>query len=130
MIDIDVNFDAFQEMIETVLDEFDDELTAEADRIFKESAAELRDLLVETSPYDDDNKTGRHYKDGWTVSVEKFGNDKIYIIHNKTKPGLTHLLEYGWVSEKTGEIVGRYPRINKSYTEIQEKIFEKLINLL
>lgn len=61
--------------------------TAEA--VAKEGAKKLR----ESSPIGDSLK---HYKSGWTVKAEVAGINKFsFVVHNRLKPGLAHLLEHG-----------------------------------
>lgn len=75
------------------------ELDAEAEKIAEETA----DLLARTSP----ERTGV-YGSGWTVEVTKaLNNDtKIYTVHNKNKPGLTHLLNSGHATKNGGWVNG------------------------
>ena len=51
--------------------------------------------LIETSPRR--TKGEKHYADSWRISrtYEDGTSKMILIIHNKSKPGLTHLLEKG-----------------------------------
>lgn len=55
----------------------------------KKAALETKRMLINTSP----KKTG-DYSRGWAI---KKGKDS-YTIYNKTKPGLTQLLEFGHVT--------------------------------
>ncbi len=66
-------------------------------RIAKEGAQKLRN----TSP-----KMTGEYAQGW--GVKKLG-DKDVVIHNKTMPGLTHLLENGHVIRNKKGTYGRAP---------------------
>ena len=42
---------------------------------------------------------GRHYADGWVPDAEVRETGVEVIVHNKTAPGLTHLLEKGHVAK-------------------------------
>ena len=61
----------------------------------------LAKTLRSTSP----RKTGE-YASGWTVKKQ---DEDTYIVHNRTKPGLTHLLENGHVSRNQYGTYGRVP---------------------
>lgn len=60
------------------------------------------------------------YAAGWSKTTEKDGIGFVkVVIHNKKKPGLTHLLEKGhekWIhGVDTGERVPAYPHIESAY---------------
>lgn len=64
-------------------------------KIAKKIASEGTKMLKETSPKGKGSKKG-HYADGWAVTaVKKNANTFSFVIHNRKKPGLTHLLENG-----------------------------------
>ena len=79
----------FTTEIKRLLDEYGDEvmdvLEEEAEKAAKWAAKQLK----ETSP----KKTGEYAK-GWTVKTDKTA--KSAVVYNRTKPGLTHLLEHGF----------------------------------
>lgn len=71
------------------------EREAESDII--EVASEAVADLKATSPYDKNSK-GRHYSNGWRMKAKAGGSETgktQVVVHNATKPGLTHLLEHG-----------------------------------
>jgi hypothetical protein len=114
-----------------LLDDLSNETDFRVDRIIREKANELRDVIEERSPFDDGNKTGRHYKDGWRVRKKTVSTGAVYYtIYNVSKPTLTHILEHGRISRKTGKIVGRIPHLYRSYEEVQENLFEALLKLI
>lgn len=72
------------------------------------SLAEMKDIaqdvakqgqlrLKRTSPKQKGKKSKKgHYADGWTVTPQLKGVNRFsFVINNKKKPGLTHLLENG-----------------------------------
>lgn len=75
-----------------------DEYETELDRITKEAAKKLK----ATSPKDTVSR--RHYANGWTVKRENTGHVKTFIVYNKTKPGLAHLLEFGHAKVNGGRV--------------------------
>lgn len=67
------------------------EVKAEVKKVARETVKELKS----TSPEGVGSKKG-HYKDGWTSKTEVDTGATISVrVHNKLKPGLTHLLEKG-----------------------------------
>lgn len=80
--------------------------------IAQEVAKEGRKKLKQTSPRGDGTKKG-HYADGWTVTAIKTGADDFsFVVHNKKKPGLTHLLENGHQLRQGGRAKA-FPHIKK-----------------
>ncbi|HSW63730.1 MAG TPA: hypothetical protein VLH56_10545 [Dissulfurispiraceae bacterium] len=71
----------------------------EGEKIGKEGVANLR----EASP----QRSGRYAK-GWTLKAERmFGKPTQYIIHNKDRYQLTHLLEHGHAKRGGGRVQGQ-----------------------
>ena len=69
----------------------------------------------------------RHYANGWRKRIDKIAGYDVYVVYNKIKPRLTHILERGTMSRKTlkGYNRGSGPAIPHIRKET-EKIFEKL----
>lgn len=80
-----------------------------SERIAKNAVKELK----AKSP----KKTGEYAK-GWGRKTEKkFGETNTIIIYNKTKPGLTHLLEHGHAKRGGGRVEGK-PHIRPVEEEV------------
>lgn len=89
------NIDNLASEIMKELMEFKDLTEEEFEQIAKEVAKEGTKKLKSTSPKGRGSRKG-HYADGWGVSYFRKGNGKFqFVVHNKKKPGLTHLLENG-----------------------------------
>ena len=89
------NIDNLASEIMKELMEFKDLTEEEFEQIAKEVAKEGTKKLKSTSPKGRGSRKG-HYADGWGVSYFRKGNGKFqFAVHNKKKPGLTHLLENG-----------------------------------
>lgn len=77
------------------LKSYGDVASEELYQIAKKVAREGTKRLKETSPKGEGSRKG-HYADGWTVTaVRKNANAFSFVVHNRKKPGLTHLLENG-----------------------------------
>lgn len=82
--------DVSKELAE-ILEEYHGELDDAIETVFSDVARETKAMLKSTSPRS--NSGGKHYANGWTVDINK--RAKTTTVYNKTKPGLTHLLENG-----------------------------------
>lgn len=90
----------------------------------KVCAYELRDNIKADSPTDSGD-----YKKGWRVTKLKYS----YVVHNKNKPELTHLLENGHCIKIKGKILGRtkaIPHIKKNEDCTVEKFEEMCIAIV
>src|SRR5690606_2052022 len=85
---------------------YTEEVGAAIEEAVKETARALAADLRETSP----KKTGEYAK-GWTARKEGPGR---YVVYNKKKPQLTHLLEHG--DRKS-------TRLNSSHVKISYAVF-------
>lgn len=94
-------------------------IKSEAKKLAKQSEKELK----KNSPRS--KKDGDHYADGWTTKdTSKYAGRIDISIYNKKKPGLTHLLEDGFLNARTG----RYFHGKKHIAPVQDKLnndFEK-----
>lgn len=112
--------------LDKILEQAGKEKTEEAEKIFVEVARVTRRKLKAVSPRS--KGSGKHYADGWTVSWDGHAGSKEtagYIVHNKLKPGLTHLLEYGHTTNRgTGR--GARPHIAKVEEEMTAELLRRL----
>ncbi|KAK9680662.1 hypothetical protein QE152_g38943 [Popillia japonica] len=72
-----------------------EEMGEAAEKVSKKGAKTLK----ATSPTGDGR---RHYKDGWSVTSQGSFTKPSFVVHNKKKPGLTHLLENGHALRQGG----------------------------
>lgn len=101
------------EIVEALKQYTDDVVEAigeEAQKIALEGAAELR----QTSPRAVHND--KHYADGWTK--RKQGNSAV--VYNRLKPGLTHLLENGYLMRN-----GKRSKKQVHIEPVEEKMIEE-----
>ncbi len=95
-------------------------LKAQCKQVAKETTAELK----EKSP----RKSGEYAK-GWAAKTEFESNDDIRIVvRNKTKPQLTHLLEYGHKGPKGVEkgSAPAKPHIRPAEENAAKKLLDKV----
>ena len=98
-----VNIDGLADAVLKELKKFNDVTEEEFEKIAKAVAKEGTKKLKATSPRGRGSKKG-HYADGWGVTYLKKGNRKFqFVVHNKKKPGLTHLLENGHALNRGGK---------------------------
>ena len=84
-----------------------DAITADMEALLKESADELKDQIKKDSPVD-----SGEYAEGWIVTKRQKPGEVEYVVRNKTKYQLTHLLEHGHDNPLTGDRVPGIPHIN------------------
>ena len=115
-------------MADEIMKELDDymETTDEAvDQAVKNVSKNTRSMVKSLSPH----KSG-DYSKGWTVKKEvDRANKHIVTIHNRKKPGLTHLLEKGHAKRNGGRVEGKpHISIAEEYAvrEIESEIRRKI----
>ena len=100
---------------------YTEEVGAAIEEAVKETAQALAADLRETSPKD----TGKYAK-GWTAKKEGPGR---YVVYNKTKPQLTHLLEHGHAKRGGGRVEGR-PHIKPAGERHVPQLERKIVRIL
>ena len=93
-----------------------------ADKLVQQAAPKVaksaRAALASASP----SRTGR-YAGGWNVHTETRAHGIKVTVHNKTKPGLTHLLENGHANRDGGRTAAR-PHIEAVNDQAQQEFLE------
>lgn len=100
---------------------YTEEVGAAIEEAVKKTARALAADLRETSPKD----TGQYAK-GWTARKEGPGR---YVVYNKKKPQLTHLLEHGHAKRGGGRVEGRphiKPAKERHIPQLERKIAQIL----
>ncbi len=100
---------------------YTEEVGAAIEEAVKETAQALAADLHETSPKD----TGEYAK-GWTARKEGPGK---YVVYNKKKPQLTHLLEHGHAKRGGGRVEGR-PHIKPAEERHAPQLERKIVQIL
>lgn len=109
-----------EEQISNILKELQDDVKDSIEKTTKDVAKEGVQKLKNTSP----KRTGK-YAQGWRQRKNK---DAI-IIHNSTKPGLTHLLEKGYIA-RNGKRVKPREHIGKVEENIIEEVEKRISEVL
>lgn len=86
------------------LTRYSDEVTENLEKLCRSLAKEGASTLKKTSPRG--TKEHKHYADGWTSRVTKKDGRITATVYNKSKPGLTHLLEFGWIDKSGKRVCG------------------------
>lgn len=98
------SIDGLAEAVMKELKDFNNLAEEEFEQIAKEVAKDGAKKLKATSPRGRGSRKG-HYADGWGVTYQRKGNGKFrFVVHNKKKPGLAHLLECGHQSNLGGRV--------------------------
>lgn len=97
-----ISINELAEEVMKALNEYKDATEKDFEEIAKAIAREGTKKLKATSPKGKGSRKG-HYADGWGVSYFRKGNGKFqFVVHNKKKPRLTHLLEKGHALNRGG----------------------------
>lgn len=124
-----INIESLGSEIARMMDEYAADVTMDLKSDAKAVAKEAVKELKQKSPEGAGSRKG-HYKDGWGITVqEETGNSIGITIHNKKKPGLTHLLENGH-AKRGGGRVAAIPHIElvekKLIHEYEKRLEERL----
>lgn len=87
----------------------------------KVCAYELRDNIRADSP----QRSGE-YKKGWKVTKLTYS----YVVHNKNKPEITHLLEKGHLKRNGTDRVDGIPHIKKNEKHIADKFEDMCVAIV
>ena len=88
---------------------------------------EAKKKLIATSPRS--NKNHKHYADQWAISKEQEDGRITLTIHNRVKPGLTHLLEYGHL-DRNGKRVKAITHIEPVQTKLNDDFYKDCEEIL
>lgn len=120
-MEIKLDLNSVADGIQKELKTYSDELFEEVEEKMQLIANECKKKVAEKSPKSK-GKGAKKYAKGWAIKKEKHRLYTVYIIYNKNKPSLTHLLENGHIikNKKDGKTYGRtdeYPHIEPAEKE-------------
>lgn len=81
----------FRDVVNDILTEYGDQAKEAVELACKDTARETAKELQSAGKF----QGGKEYRKGWTSKVELTRTGAQAIVYNKTKPGLSHLLEFG-----------------------------------
>ena len=114
---IKISADQLGITIQGELAAYSDEVAEDIRKKVKTVAKETVAALKATSPRD----TGE-YARGWSYRVEFESREDIRVsVYNRTKPQITHLLEYGHAKVNGGRVEGR-PHIRPAEEQAEKKL--------
>jgi hypothetical protein len=117
-----VGIGELEDAVAELMEEYGDKATEAIREAAPPVGREARKQLEATSPRGGHR---RHYADGWTVRTETTRDGISVIVHNRTKPGLTHLLEYGHALRNGGRS-GEFPHI-AAVNDAAQKAFVRAV---
>lgn len=88
---------------------------------------EAKEKLIATSPRS--IKNHKHYADSWRICKTEEDGTLTLTIHNRSKPGLTHLLEFGHLA-KSGKRVEAIPHIEPVQTQLNDDFYKDCEDIL
>ena len=119
-----IKINALSSEITKLMEEYADDVAAEMKEETKQIAKDTVAVLKKTSPKRAGG--GKHYQSGWAVTTESEKSHAIgLVIHNKKKPGLTHLLEKGHAKRGGGRVNGK-PHITPAEQQAVETYEKRL----
>lgn len=113
---------SLENSVSKILIDYGDEVVETLQEIIPEVGREAVKTLKRTSPV-----LSGEYAKGWTVEISK--NKTAITVHNKKKPTLVHLVEYGHAKLNGGRVAGK-PHVEPvrqwSEEEVIKQIEEKI----
>ena len=85
-----VGAEGLEAALDKILNDYSNDVGKSLEKVIEKAGKAGAKALRESSPI----RTGNYAK-GWTAKTERAGLLTTSTIHNKTAPGLAHLLEYG-----------------------------------
>lgn len=117
-----INSESFAAEIQKILEDYGDEaaqaLTESVEETAKESQKQIR-------KFNQGRTTWEEYPKGWAIEVTKERLETSATVYNKSKPGLTHLLEFGHALRNGGRS-SAFPHIADVNDFAQKDVLERL----
>jgi len=120
MADISISIDDLAAEITLAVKEYTEDVSA---AIEKEVDVQSREL-VKAIRTDAPKKTGEYAK-GWTRKKLRDSGQTAYVVYNKAKPGLAHLLEHGHAKRGGGRVAGR-PHIRPNTERTEKQLVDRI----
>lgn len=112
--------------IADIMSQYATDVTSDMKAESRSIAKEIVEELKKTSPEGSGTSKKGHYKKGWTSKVTgERATSLIITVYNRTKPGLTHLLEKGHAKRGGGRVNGS-PHIAPVEKRAEERLIRQL----
>ena len=121
----DVEIEGLSIALEKALAEYKEEVSASIEKAYADKADELVKELKRTSPRD----TGDYAK-GWAKKKQRMAGGVSYLVYNKDKPQITHLLEYGHLKRDGVNRVDGIPHIGPARDKIEKELEEEIADII
>ena len=118
-----VKVEEFENEVKEMLGDYYGDVFKKAENHIEDFVQRIVEELKRTSNRSESDLSGK-YAEGWTYAKEEYMGEYSFIIYNKNKPTLTHLLEFGWLTEYV-EVFGN-AHISKAFEKYEEDIINEL----
>ena len=88
--------------MEKLMEQYGSEVREIVESSAKDAAEIAKNQLKSTSPRGSGSR--RHYANGWAIKSEIYEDQVSFTVYNRSKPGLTHLLENGHAKRGGGRV--------------------------
>lgn len=119
-----INIDDLAAEITLAVKEYTEDVSAAIEKEVDTRSKELVKAIRNDSP----EKTGE-YKKGWTRKKLRDSDGATYVVYNKAKPGLAHLLEHGHAKRGGGRVTGR-PHIRPNTERKEKQLVENIEKII
>lgn len=115
--------------ITKALEQYTKEVSEAIEKDKEETAKAIVDELKQSTAWTDRTKGAKNYRKGFAVKKEGQKGNQSFIVYNKNKPQVTHLLENGHLLRNGKRSAGRphWRPISEKHIEQHEKRIEQII---
>ena len=124
MANLNISIDDLAAEITLAVKEYTEDVTAGIEQAVDEESKALVDAIRADAP----KKTGEYAK-GWTRKKVGSAGEVQYVIYNKSKPWLAHLLENGHAKRGGGRVAGK-PHIRPNYRRTEEQLTARIRGII
>ena len=117
--------EGFSVTLEKILKDYKQEVAESIEKAYADKAGELAKERKRTSPRD----TGDYAK-GWAKKKQRMAGGVSYLVYNKDKPQITHLLEYGHLKRDGVNRVDGIPHIGPARDRIEKELEEEIADII
>jgi len=90
--------------VRKILEKYGNDVSTVTVAVVENAVKEAKNYLIDISP----RRTGK-YAEGWRTTKKQYTRLRVdAIIHNTTKPGVSHLLEHGHAKRNGGRTEGKH----------------------